>query len=413
MSVTPKTKVALFIHGGGIRGLIPARIMAYIEAQTGLPVADMVDVFCGPSTGAILNAALTLPDPQNPLRPRYRARQMVRFYEREGIRIFRPDSFRQFRGFIHDFNNRVMRLEQLNALVKYGHYDPGNLVRPLQRLYGDHRLKDSLKSLIIPAYSIDGRRPDLNPGTTEIDADTVNSTLNTVDNGGHALWMKHIKDDLAPGKVQHMATDVGLFDAVMASASAPTYFPCHHFHMRYHGEDQERAYTCIDGSIFDNPAISYLGAIRPHLKPDENLVMIVLGTGYTNRSINREEWDKFGPIGVVDPANDLPLINMFFHASESALTESFHEEMGDNLYVFNKSMVDPNLHKSCCPSFEIDNASDENIRRIARFSDMLIDEQQNTLDHICHLLVSNRDRAEPVKTGKNSFFGFLKSKKQG
>jgi hypothetical protein len=44
--------------------------------------------------------------------------------------------------------------------------------------------------------------------------------------------------------------------------------------------------------------------------------MIVLGTGYTNRSIKRDQWNRYGALGVVDPANDLPLINILFNASE-------------------------------------------------------------------------------------------------
>jgi uncharacterized protein len=55
--------IALFNYGGGLRGMIPAQIMSHIEADTGLRMADMVDVFAGPSTGAILNAALTLRRP--------------------------------------------------------------------------------------------------------------------------------------------------------------------------------------------------------------------------------------------------------------------------------------------------------------------------------------------------------------
>ena len=77
-------------------------MMSRIEAETGLRMADMVDIFAGPSTGAILNAALTIPHPDNPNRPKYRARHLVRFYEREGLKIFPQDQFREFRGIIHD-----------------------------------------------------------------------------------------------------------------------------------------------------------------------------------------------------------------------------------------------------------------------------------------------------------------------
>ena len=57
---TDRDIIALFNYGGGMRGLIPAHIMARIEDVTGLRMVDMVDIFSGPSTGAILNAALKL-----------------------------------------------------------------------------------------------------------------------------------------------------------------------------------------------------------------------------------------------------------------------------------------------------------------------------------------------------------------
>ena len=64
------TVIALFNYGGGMRGLIPAYLMARIEDVTGLRMTDMVDIFTGPSTGAILNAALNTPHPDNPAIPK-------------------------------------------------------------------------------------------------------------------------------------------------------------------------------------------------------------------------------------------------------------------------------------------------------------------------------------------------------
>ena len=94
-----KPIVVLFNYGGGIRGLIPAHIMARIEEATGLAMADMVDIFAGPSTGAILNAARNVPSPDDPSRPKFKASDMVTFYENEGAKIFPVDRFREFRAF--------------------------------------------------------------------------------------------------------------------------------------------------------------------------------------------------------------------------------------------------------------------------------------------------------------------------
>ena len=51
----------LCIDGGGIRGLIPALVLAEIERRTGRRIAEMVDLVAGTSTGGVLACGLTRP----------------------------------------------------------------------------------------------------------------------------------------------------------------------------------------------------------------------------------------------------------------------------------------------------------------------------------------------------------------
>ena len=53
----------LSIDGGGIRGVIPAMILARIESLTGKPIAELFDLIAGTSTGGILTLGLTKPGP--------------------------------------------------------------------------------------------------------------------------------------------------------------------------------------------------------------------------------------------------------------------------------------------------------------------------------------------------------------
>ncbi|GJL84464.1 MAG: patatin [Micavibrio sp.] len=395
-----KDIIALFNYGGGMRGLIPAHFMAKIEDVTGLRMVDMVDIFTGPSTGAILNAALNVPHPDHPDRPKYRARHMVKFYEREGLNIFPQDRFREFRALIHDFNNRTMKINQLNALFKKGHYDPAHLGHSLSALFGDTKLSDSLQSLIIPVYNIDGEQLEVVEEAGETGETPVHTQNNFADRGGHAVWLKNMKMELR----KRPAPDVSLFDAIQASTAAPTYFPCHHFQVKYNDERNTHEYSGIDGSIFDNPCISYHGAIRQHIPEGRNLKMIMLGTGHTLRSIKKEDWNNYGGLGVVDPVNDLPLINILFHASETALMESFGEEMGKNLYVFNKSMV-LDINNLNTPNTQIDDASPENLARLKVFFEEMLEDNKKQFDDVCHLLVSNRDRKEDDKREQGTSLG--------
>lgn len=334
-------------------------------------MSDLVDVFTGPSTGAILNAAMNLRHPDQADKPRYKARQLVRFYEREGQNIFPHDAFRALRGFAHDLNNRTLRIPQLDRLFRHGHYERVNLGRALRALYGRATLADARCSLFIPIYAIDGLRN----GKTE-------------QAGGNAFWLKHCA---TPGLQCTAPTPiVDLFDAVMATTAAPTYFPCHSFTMTGQEGEKPMQVAAIDGSVFDNPCTTYWGAIRPHLAADQPVIMIVLGTGIYNRNFTRDRWDRYGPIGVVDPANDLPLINVFLHASETALTPALQAALGNHLHVFNKSLVNgPFL--ADYPNTDIDDASPDNIRRLRNFTEMAVEEQRQEFDALCQLLVQIAD----------------------
>ena len=395
--------VILFNYGGGIRGLIPAHIMTKIEEATGRAMVDMVDIFAGPSTGAILNAALNVPCPDKPDRPKFKASDMVDFYEREGAKIFPPDRFREFRGFIHDFNNRTMRIGQLDGLFRKGHYDPKHLGVCMRALYGDSVLADSLKSLIIPVYNIDGEQLQVLEEEGEDASSPVHTRNNFIDQGGHAVWLKNMKTGIR----RKPTPNVRLYDAVMGSVAAPTYFPCHHFEIEY--SDPARTVHCtgIDGSIFDNPCISYHGAIHQHIPADRDVIMILLGTGFSVRSYSKEQWNSYGGLGVVDPVNDLPLINILFQAPESALVESFSAELEDNLHVFNKSIV-PDGTSDDMPNMAIDDASDENLKRLQNFALEMVEENESRFDQVCDILAGHADQSLSSKAKKKGLFDIFK-----
>lgn len=390
--MSKKTKVILFNYGGGVRGIVPAQIMSQIEERTGLRMADMVDVFAGPSTGAILNASLNVPHPHNPTQPKYRARHMVKFYEREGKRIFPADRLRDFRALIHDFNNRTMKISQLRGLFRHGHYNPSHLQTCMRELLGDTKLSESLRSLVIPVYNIDGDHLRIVEERGESDDTPVHTRNNFIDEGGYAVWLKNIK----LGYRTRPTPNVSMYDAIMASTAAPTYFPCHHFNVEYNDERGKRGITGIDGSLFDNPCISYHGAIRQHLHEETEVTLIALGTGYTKRSFSGEDWNSYGGLGVVDPVNDLPLINILFHAPESALMESFSQEIGENLYVFNKSLI-TNKGQAGQPSLEIDDGSPTNLRALRNFADGIIEDNQAKFDKVCDILVQNYERRQQTQ----------------
>ncbi|KAG5033934.1 hypothetical protein JHK87_008844 [Glycine soja] len=82
----------LSIDGGGIRGIIPATILAFLEAQLqeldgeDARLADYFDVIAGTSTGGIVTAMLTAPNDNQ--RPLFAAKDIKPFYLEHCPKIF-------------------------------------------------------------------------------------------------------------------------------------------------------------------------------------------------------------------------------------------------------------------------------------------------------------------------------------
>uniref|UniRef100_A0A2N9HX73 Patatin n=1 Tax=Fagus sylvatica TaxID=28930 RepID=A0A2N9HX73_FAGSY len=82
----------LSIDGGGVRGIIPATILAFLESQLqeldgeDARLADYFDVIAGTSTGGLVTAMLTAPDENN--RPLFAAKDIMPFYLEHCPKIF-------------------------------------------------------------------------------------------------------------------------------------------------------------------------------------------------------------------------------------------------------------------------------------------------------------------------------------
>jgi patatin-like phospholipase/acyl hydrolase len=79
-------KRVLSIDGGGIRGLIPALVLAEIESKTGKAIADSFDLIAGTSTGGIL--ALGFSKDNGNGKPQYMANDLAGIYQSHGKEIF-------------------------------------------------------------------------------------------------------------------------------------------------------------------------------------------------------------------------------------------------------------------------------------------------------------------------------------
>jgi patatin-like phospholipase/acyl hydrolase len=127
----------LAIDGGGIRGLIPALVLAELERRAQRPVHELFDMIAGTSTGGILACAMCAPNPMP-------AAQVADIYEEEGPAIFDRSVWQ--------------RIRSAEGLLDEK-YDAGALDRALERFLAGKRLAQTRPELIVPAYDMGAPGP--------------------------------------------------------------------------------------------------------------------------------------------------------------------------------------------------------------------------------------------------------------
>jgi patatin-like phospholipase/acyl hydrolase len=232
----------LSIDGGGIRGIIPALILAELEQRAGRPIAKMFDLVAGTSTGGILAVGLTMAGARR--KPKYSARDLVALYEEEGDDIFHRSKWHQIRA--------VGNLAEEK-------YPSEGIERVLVERFGKAWLSESLANVLVTAYDIELRRTHF------------------------------FKSDRArkwPERDFHLA------DVARATSAAPTYFEPAQIRSRAGGDPV----ALVDGGVFaNNPAACALvEAICTYEAKLADMTFVSLGTGELTRPIMFEEAKGWG-----------------------------------------------------------------------------------------------------------------------
>lgn len=331
----------LAIDGGGVRGIIPARILQEIEERTGKPIAELFDLIGGTSTGAIVAGGLVVPDPEDPKRPKHTAQELKNFYYRYAPKIF-PE----------------MRFKSIRKLSSGALYDPKPLEEALEGKYGDVRLKDCLTSLMIPATDIKNFRP--------VWIKAIKGEKDTSDEGWSTMLLK---------------------DAVRATTTAPTYFPAKYYQTLPNEEmpNVTHRHALIDGGFFGGTAMRrLLTQAKKMAPPDAEIVVVHVGTGNVENALSPEEFNKLGPLGLVSKANGSILLSLVVDMTVMDVANDMRDEIGDRFISFDGN-IDPEEDKDA-PSPSMDDASHENMRRLERFADKILKENADDMDRLCGIL---------------------------
>ncbi len=243
-------KRILTIDGGGIKGIFPAAFLATIEDSIEDSIANFFDLIVGTSTGGIIALGLGLG---------LSAKEILEFYEEHG-----PGIFSSNRGFLWF---------RWPGTAKYS---SASLKQALKTCFGNKKLGDSKKRLVIPSLNLE------------------NGKVYVYKTAHHSRLERDYSEE---------AVDVAL-----ATTAAPTYFPTHR---------SSAGTPLIDGGMWaNNPvgmavveAITLLNWPRDSLK--------VLSLSCTTEPLNVKWARKIPfPLGKLYWACKMP--DVFMHAQSHA-----------------------------------------------------------------------------------------------
>jgi patatin-like phospholipase/acyl hydrolase len=208
----------LAIDGGGIRGIIAARILVEIEKLAGKSLAETFDIIAGTSTGGIIACGLGTKMP---------AQALLDLYVKRGEDIFS-------RKLWHE-------IKTLGGLAG-PKYDAAPLESILKDTLGDKSLSDCATRILVPSYAIELPPPERGPGSYFFKSWT-----------GPNAYLR----------------DVG-----RATSAAETFFAPH----RFANLAGDTGAYCDGGTFADSPGACALADAR-RLWAAEELLLVAIGTG--------------------------------------------------------------------------------------------------------------------------------------
>jgi hypothetical protein len=254
----------LSIDGGGIRGLIPARLVQELETRLQRPIQQAFDLIAGTSTGGLLALGFN-----------HRGADGQPLSGKAGVKLYLDNAQRIF-------GDPRWSLEQL----RYPKYDAKGLEAALADTFGDALLSDALGEVLVPTYALDPPPPP-------------------PDHGRHLpnpFFFKTWKTRSPRRRTQtpeQKDRDFRMRDAARATSAAPTYFEPAQI-----ASVSAKSYFCCDGGVFaNNPAMCAIASAREllHARGEaatRPIYMVSLGTGKQEKLIPPDEtWWGWGKVG--------------------------------------------------------------------------------------------------------------------
>jgi len=341
----------LSIDGGGIRGIVPAKILAEIEKRTGKRICTLFNLIAGTSTGGILAAGLALPKP-NTKEPKYTAADLINIYRERGGEIF-----------YEPFLEKVMKLDDISRPK----YSSDGRDKVLKEYFGNTPLEDALTEVFVTSYDIQLRTPVFFTSQTN-------------------------KEERTNRYYRKISSGFTMHQAAMATSAAPTYFKPHKVEASAEHDTQERGfYALVDGGVFaNNPtSLALMEAIIDSKKPGKtplelkDILVVSLGTGSLTRRYDYEKAANWGLVGWVQP-----LLNITLDGSSESVAVQLEQllpkaqDRPPQYYRF-QALLDAGKGLD-----DMDKAEPENIKNLEKLAEEIIAKEDQNLNKLCKLLVN-------------------------
>lgn len=346
-----KPRIAILsIDGGGIRGIIPAQVLAALEKKLrqrcpGCNLIDYFDYFAGTSTGGIIVSSLLCPK-KGSSQPKFTSEDICELYEKSGKDIF-PEPL-------------------VNISPIYNEkYSRAGLEDILNDKFAKTELKHLLKPCLITSYDVSGRET--------------------------FFFRQH-------RAVRDEGYNYLLSDVCIATSAAPTYFEAAKIKSK---SDVE--YTLVDGGVvMNNPVLGAYSDIRnarltvkkqgeDELSVDnlraKDMFVVSLGTGSVKKRYTYEQIKDWGQVKWAEPIIDI----LTSGSSETIdyITRQIFEGTG-----FNDSYIRLDTKDLQDADPDLDNARPENIRKLVQAGKKLAAANNELLDKLAAFLIENRNMAD-------------------
>lgn len=306
----------LSIDGGGIRGIIPAMMLAEIEKRTSKRIWEMFDLIAGTSTGGILALGLVAPDFDG--KPRYWIEQIIEVYRCRGKEIF--------------YEPPIESAIKIDDLV-HPKYSSRGRKEVIRDMLGRENLDRALTNILIPAYDIAQRVP--------------------------VFFSNSNKRGKSFEKV---CSGFTMAEAAMATSAAPTLFEPYCIGNR----------VFVDGGVFCNNPSGIAVANATAVANRADILLVSLGTGHLTRKYSYEQSRNWGLVNWLDP-----LINIMLDGtSESVAIQIEYSLQESQYYRFQVELNHANDSLDDCSVTNIQNLkvlAEESIAHNTRKIDQLCD----------------------------------------